>query len=139
MKSRHGDPLYPGAIVWPIPNIPTKEHQRYVHGTVANSVGGGQTWGGRPGRILFITSLRSPIMDMGQFGALSHGGRCNGHVRKTVVVAPRIALTKEQLEIVRKFEEDRKAGRVEFAFEGTILEADAFLRSTAEIVDCFNH
>lgn len=62
----------------------------------------------------------------------------NGDVAQAVVRTKRIAFTKRQLEEIEKFESDRKAGKIDFVFEGTFLEAHAFLKGAKKIVDCFN-
>ena len=62
------------------------------------------------------------------------------HMQQTVTTTPRIALTRDQLEEIRKFKADLDAGKkTEFAFSGTLLEAVAFLEGAKDIVESFSY
>ncbi len=58
---------------------------------------------------------------------------------QVTATAPRIALTKRQLEDIQKFKADLKEGKAEFAFKGTMLEGLAFLGGAKNIVESFHH
>lgn len=51
----------------------------------------------------------------------------------------KIALTKEQLEVVKAYEAELAKGNVEFAFEGSLLEGKAYLQGANDIVESLNH
>lgn len=51
----------------------------------------------------------------------------------------KIALTKEQVEVVKTYEAELAKGNVEFAFEGSLLEGVAFLQGANRIVETLNH